>query len=86
MMKVKKIPMRTCVVTHEKLPKGELLRIVKFDGVVSVDETGKQNGKGCYIKKERSVLDKARKSKVLDRVLETQISEEIYEKIENLID
>ncbi len=85
-MKVKKIPMRTCVVTREKLPKMELLRIVKFDGIVKVDTTGKQNGNGCYIKKDRDTLEKARKTKILDRVLETQIDESIYEEIEKLID
>lgn len=84
-MKVKKIPMRTCVVTKEKLPKKELLRIVKFDGVVSVDVTGKQNGKGCYIKKDRDTLLKAKKSKILDKVLETTIEDNIYDQIENLI-
>ena len=84
-MKVKKIPMRTCVVTREKLPKKDLLRIVKFDGVVSVDATGKQNGKGCYIKKDRDTLLKAKKSKILDRVLETTIEDNIYDQIEKLI-
>ena len=85
-MKQKKIPMRSCVVTKEKLPKQELLRIVKFDGVVTVDPTGKQNGKGCYIKKDREVLEKARKTKVLNRVLETEIDDKIYDEILKFID
>lgn len=85
-MKSKHIPMRTCVVTREKLPKQELLRIVKFEGVVSVDETGKKNGKGCYIKKDKAVLEEARKKKILNRVLETEISDSLYEEIEKLID
>lgn len=84
-MKVKKIPMRTCVVTHEKFPKQELLRIVKFDGKVSVDETGRQNGKGCYIKKDMSVLEKARKSKAIDRALDVEIEDNVYEEISKLI-
>ena len=51
-MKIKKIPLRTCVVTKESLPKKELLRIVRTpEGVVQVDETGKMNGRGAYIKK-----------------------------------
>ena len=85
-MVVRKIPMRSCVVTREKLPKKELLRIVKFDGVVSVDPTGKQNGKGCYIKKDKEVLAKAKKTKILNRVLETEIPDEIYDEIDKLID
>ncbi len=85
-MTTKKIPMRSCVVTREKLPKKELLRIVRFENVVSVDPTGKQNGKGCYIKKDKTVLETAKKTKVLNRVLETEIPDEIYDEIEKLID
>lgn len=85
-MAMKKIPMRTCVVSREKMPKRELLRIVKFDGVISVDLTGKQNGKGCYIKKDREVLNKAKKTDVLSRVLEAEIPDEIYDEIEKIID
>ena len=51
-MKVKKIPLRTCVVTKERYPKGELLRIVKTpEGEIKPDITGKLNGHGAYIKK-----------------------------------
>lgn len=85
-MKERKIPMRTCIVTREKLPKQELLRIVKTDGVVSVDETGKKNGRGCYIKKDLSVLEEAKKKGTIARALETEIDEEIYEEIRKLID
>ena len=85
-MKSKKIPMRTCVVTHEKLEKRELIRIVKNkDGEVFVDITGKQNGKGCYLKKEESVIKTAQTKKVLDRVLETTVPDSIYEELLNLI-
>lgn len=85
-MKNKKIPMRSCVVTKEKLPKGELLRIVKTpEGNVVADVSGKLNGRGAYIKKDIAVLEKARKSKVLERFLETEISEEVYEKINEII-
>ena len=52
-MKVKKIPLRTCIITKEKLPKRELLRIVRTpEGNVVPDETGKINGHGAYIKKD----------------------------------
>lgn len=85
-MKVKKVPMRTCVVTREKYPKQELLRIVKFDGIISVDETGKQNGKGCYIKKDKEVLEKARKTKAISRALEIEIEDSFYDEILKYID
>ena len=85
-MKNKKIPMRSCIVSREKLPKGELLRIVRgVDGQVIVDTTGKINGRGAYIKKDIEVLEKAIKNKVLDRVLETDISSDVYEEIRNII-
>lgn len=85
-MKNKKIPMRSCVVTKEKLPKGELLRIVRTpEEKVMADLTGKLNGKGAYIKKDITVLEKAKKSKILERALETEISEEVYEEISKII-
>ncbi len=85
-MKNKKIPMRSCVVTKEKLPKSELLRIVRTpEGKVMADESGKLNGKGAYIKKDSAVLEKAKKNKVLDRVLETEISDLVYEEISKII-
>ena len=85
-MKNKKIPMRSCVVTREKLPKIELLRILRTpDGIVLADVSGKLNGKGAYIKKDISVLEKARKSKILEKVLETEISDSVYESIKEII-
>lgn len=85
-MKNKKIPMRSCIVTRERLPKGDLLRIVKSpSGEVLVDMTGKINGRGAYIKKDIEVLDKAKKSKILEKVLETEISDSVYEDILKII-
>ena len=81
-MKVKKIPMRTCVVTHEKYPKKELIRVVRTpEGNICIDETGKANGRGAYLKKDKEVIEEAKKSKVLERHLETKVPEEIYEKL-----
>ena len=68
-MKQKKIPMRSCVVTGEKLPKRELLRIVRTtDGTVVCDLSGKINGRGAYIKKDVDVLEKAKKTKILENL------------------
>lgn len=79
-MKVKKVPMRTCVVTKEKYPKKELLRIVRTpEGTIEIDVTGKKNGHGAYIKKDLSVLERAKKTKILERYLESSIPEEIYD-------
>ena len=85
-MKVKKIPLRTCVVTHEKLPKKELLRIVRTpEGMVEADLTGKKNGRGAYIKNDLETLEKAKKSKVLERHLEVSIDDSTYESIKDVI-
>ncbi len=83
---MKKIPMRTCVVTGEKLPKKELLRIVKTpENEIKIDDTGKMNGRGAYIKRSIEVVDKAEKSKALEHHLECTINSEVYEEIRNLL-
>lgn len=83
---MKKIPLRRCVVTKEQLPKIELLRIVKNkENEVFVDLTGKANGRGAYIKKDVNVLKTAKDKKILERALETQINEGVYEEIEKVI-
>ena len=85
-MKVKKIPIRTCVVTKERLDKRALLRIVRTpNGEVVPDLTGKLNGRGAYIKASEEVLDKAIKSKVLEKHLEVLITDEVYDKIREVI-
>lgn len=84
-MKIKKIPLRSCVVTKEKLPKKDLLRVVRTpEGDVIVDLSGKANGRGAYIKKDLEVLNKARKSKILERRLECTIDENLYKEIEKI--
>ena len=86
-MKQRKIPLRTCVVTKESLPKQELLRIVRTpEKVVKVEKTEKLNGKGAYIKKDLAVLEKAMKSKILEKRLECKIEESVYEEIRNIIE
>ena len=86
-MKNRKIPMRSCVVTREKLSKQELLRIVRTtEGNIVLDISGKINGRGAYIKKDIEVLDKAIKSKILERQLETTISLDVYEEIRKIIE
>ena len=85
-MKNKKIPMRSCVVTREKCEKKDLIRIVRTpDALVKIDLTGKLNGRGAYIKRELSVVDKAKKSKALDRHLEVVVPDTIYEELKNII-
>ena len=81
-MKMRKIPMRTCVVTREKCEKKDLLRVVRDNnGNVFVDDTNKANGRGAYLKKDKDVILKAKDSKVLERHLEVKIPEYIYDEL-----
>lgn len=85
-MKVKKIPMRTCVVTKEKLPKQELIRVVRTpEGKVIIDESGKANGRGAYLKKDVNVFEKAKQSKILNRHLEIEVSDEVFDELNKLV-
>lgn len=83
---VKKIPLRRCVVSQQMFPKNEMLRIVKNkEGVVSVDTNGRAHGRGAYILKTMEILDKAIKSKALEKALETKIDEVVYDEIRALL-
>ncbi len=86
-MKTRKVPLRKCVVTNERLPKQELIRIVRDpNGMVSVDLTGKKNGRGAYVQRKKSVIEKARKTKKIERHLEVTIPEEIYSELLKIVD
>lgn len=82
---MKKIPMRTCIVTKEKCPKKELIRVVRTpEGTVVIDESGKQNGRGAYLKKDINVYEKAKKNKILNRHLEVEVPNSIFEELKKL--
>lgn len=84
---MKKIPMRKCVATQQQAPKKELLRVVRCpDGTVQVDTTGKMNGRGAYLFKSKEAVDIARKKKCLDRALECDVDETVYQRILEVID
>ncbi|MBR5662307.1 MAG: YlxR family protein [Bacilli bacterium] len=79
---MKKIPMRSCVVSHEKCEKKDLLRIVRTpEKEVIIDETGKANGRGAYLKKSKEVINKAKQTKVLEKVLEVSIPDSLYDEM-----
>ncbi len=86
MGKVKKIPMRKCVVTNERFDKRELLRVVRTpEDKVIFDRTGKANGRGAYLSKELSVIEKAKKTKILERHLEIAIPDDVYQDLVDAI-
>ena len=84
---MKKIPLRTCVVTREKLEKKDLIRVVRTpDGKVEIDETGKLNGRGAYLKRDIEVINKAQKNKILNKHLEVEVNGEVFDELKRLIE
>ena len=79
----KKIPVRMCTGCREHKPKKELIRVVRSpEGEVSLDFVGKKSGRGAYLCKDSSCLAKARKTRQLERALETTIPDEVYDRLE----
>ncbi len=84
---MKKIPLRTCVVTREELEKKDLIRVVRTpNGTVEIDETGKLNGRGAYLKRDIDVINKAEKNKILNKHLEVEVNQEVFEELKRLIE
>lgn len=83
---MKNLPKRTCIGCNETKLKKELIRIVKNkEGEIKIDKTGKANGRGAYICDNIECLEKAIKTKRLERNFETKISDEIYEELREMI-
>ena len=83
---MKKIPMRSCVVTSEKCDKKDLIRVVRNkEGEVFIDLQGRQNGRGAYLKATLEAINIARKKNSLGRALEVSIPETVYEELERIV-
>ena len=83
---MKKVPQRTCMGCNGKKDKNQLIRIVKNkEGEISIDRTGKKDGRGAYICDDEKCLDKVIKSKRLERIFDMSISQEIYENLRGVI-
>ena len=77
---MKKTPLRTCIVTRESLPKGSLLRIVRNrNSEVFIDDSQTASGRGCYLKKDKSVISKAKANHSLEKALKCRVDESVYE-------
>lgn len=84
---MKKIPMRKCIGCGIQKPKKELIRVVKNkDGEVSVDFTGKANGRGAYICKDRKCFDLAIKKNAFNRALESKIDDSVFEALKERLE
>ena len=78
----KKVPMRMCVTCREMQPKKDLLRIVRTpEGAIEIDRSGRMNGRGAYLCGRRECLEKAIKTRALERALDQKIDEEIIERL-----
>ena len=76
----KKVPMRMCVACREMKPKKELLRVVRTpEGTVEVDRTGRKNGRGAYLCGTVDCLNKAVKTRALERALQQKIDDTVWE-------
>lgn len=82
-VKPRKIPQRQCVGCREMKDKKELLRVVRTpEGDIRLDGRGKASGRGAYVCPNVTCLKKARKSKALERALDTPIPEAVYDALE----
>ena len=87
MSKIRKVPMRTCIGCREQKPKKDLIRVVKDkENKIFIDKTWKANGRGAYLCNDKNCLEKAIKSKALNRAFTTEISEEVYENLINSVE
>lgn len=87
MVKKRKTPQRKCIVTNEMMPKKELIRIVRNkEGEISVDPTGKKNGRGAYVSLDMDVIEKAKKSNALAKTFHTEIDMTIYDELLSYIE
>ena len=82
-MQTRSVPMRMCMGCSQMNPKKDLVRVVRSAaGEVSLDLTGKKSGRGAYVCKQTECLKKARKSRRIDRALNVEIPEEVYDAME----
>ena len=83
----KKIPMRQCIGCGEMKNKREMMRVLKTaENEIILDITGRKNGRGAYLCKSKECLEKARKSKGLDRSFKMSIPEQVYENLQKEFD
>ena len=83
----KKVPLRQCIGCGEMKGKKEMMRILKTpEDEIILDVTGKKNGRGAYLCKQRECLVKAEKNKGLERSFKMKIPTEVYESLEREFD
>ena len=86
MTKIIKSNIRKCVLTNERLTKSDLLRVVKVDGKVEIDTTGKREGRGAYIKPDAEVIKTAAKKNAFARSLRMKVDLTIYDELLKVVE
>ena len=86
-MQKRKSPLRQCGGCGEMKPKAELVRVVRSpEGEISLDLTGKKNGRGSYICNNKKCFEKAVKAKRFERAFEAKIPDQVVKQILEEID
>lgn len=78
---MKSVPLRMCISCREMKQKRELIRIVKKDGILFLDKTGKSNGRGAYVCRKEACVTQLRKNKGLSRAFGCPVDETIFDQI-----
>ena len=80
---MKNIPLRMCIACREMKPKKDMLRVVRSpEGEISIDFTGKKNGRGAYICDNAACIKKLRKGGLLGRTFSARVDDAVYDGIE----
>ena len=82
-MQTRKVPMRKCIGCNEMKEKKELVRVVRApDGLISLDTTGRSNGRGAYVCRDARCLQAARKAKRLEKAFGCAVPANVYDRLE----
>ncbi|GAA0369989.1 YlxR family protein [Alkalibacterium iburiense] len=86
-MQKRKVPMRKCIASGEMKPKKDLVRIVRNkEGEVSIDPSGKKNGRGAYITLDETLVKEAKAKKLFNQALNTQVDDAFYDELVEYIE
>jgi len=86
-MQTRKVPMRKCIGCNEMKEKKELVRVVRApDGLISLDTTGRSNGRGAYVCRNALCLQAARKAKRLEKAFGCTVPANVYDRLEEELD
>lgn len=86
-MQNRKVPMRKCIAFNEMKPKKEMVRIVRSkEGIVSIDPTGKKNGRGAYISLDSDLVKKAKEKQLISQALNASVDDSFYDELIDYIE